>query len=180
MYSYFSGFFNLVLLLAPIVFFFTGIAPIASWSVDFFVRFIPFYIMNKIMFRFVAAGIPVWRGEQYNLAMFPLNIKAVISVLGGKKLSFVVTPKHRDSGRNFRLIWPQATVIGLSIAAGVFGLVMFFFGRGLNIIGLVVNLIWCVYNIVSLSVVVKALYYQPPEGWSAQLPEFLSDYDDKH
>ncbi len=31
--------------------------------------------MNKIMFRFVASGIPVWRGEQYNLAMFPLNIK---------------------------------------------------------------------------------------------------------
>ncbi|MGB4586142.1 MAG: glycosyltransferase family 2 protein [Rectinemataceae bacterium] len=176
MYSYFSGFFNLVLLLAPIVFFFTGIAPVASWSVDFFARFIPFFIMNKIMFRFVAAGIPVWRGEQYNLAMFPLNIKAVISVLGGKKLAFVVTPKHRDDGRDFRLIWPQATVIALSIAAAIYGLVMFFFGRGLNIIGLGVNLVWCVYNIISLGVVVKALYYKPPEGWSAQLPEFLAEF----
>ena len=172
MYSYFSGFFNLVLLLAPIVFFFTGIAPVASWSVAFFARFIPFFVMNKIMFRFVASGIPVWRGEQYNLAMFPLNIKAVLSVFTGKKLSFVVTPKHKETGLSFRLIWPQAAVIVLTVAAATYGLTLFFLGRGINLIGLVVNLIWSVYNVVSLAIVVKALYYQPPEDWSAQLPEF--------
>ncbi len=175
MYSYFSGFFNLVLLLAPIVFFFTGIAPVASWSVAFFARFIPFFLMNKIMFRFVASGIPVWRGEQYNLAMFPLNIKAVLSVFIGKKLTFVVTPKHKENGQSFRLIWPQATVIVLTVAAATYGLILFFLGRGINLIGLAVNLIWSVYNVVSLAIVVKALYYQPPEGWSAQLPEFARD-----
>jgi len=175
MYSYFSGFFNLVLLLAPIVFFFTGIAPVASWSIAFFARFIPFFVMNKIMFRFVASGIPVWRGEQYNLAMFPLNIKAVLSVFIGKKLTFVVTPKHKENGQSFRLIWPQAAVIVLTVAAATYGLILFFLGRGLNLIGLAVNLIWSVYNVVSLAIVVKALYYQPPEGWSAQLPEFARD-----
>ncbi|MHB0897034.1 MAG: glycosyltransferase family 2 protein [Spirochaetales bacterium] len=175
MYSYFSGFFNLVLLLAPIVFFFTGIAPVASWSIAFFARFIPFFLMNKIMFRFVASGIPVWRGEQYNLAMFPLNIKAVLSVFIGKKLTFVVTPKHKENGQSFRLIWPQATVIVLTVAAATYGLILFFLGRGINLIGLGVNLIWSVYNVVSLAIVVKALYYQPPEGWSAQLPEFARD-----
>ena len=122
----------------------------------------------------------MWRGEQYNLAMFPLNIKAVISVLGGKKLAFVVTPKHRDSGRDFRLIWPQATVIALSIAAAIYGLVMFFFGRGLNVIGLVVNLFWSAYNVLSLGIVVKALYYQLPKDWSAEPPEFLSKGDITH
>jgi len=175
MYSYFSGFFNLVLLLAPIVFFFTGIAPVASWSVAFFARFIPFFVMNKIMFRFVASGIPVWRGEQYNLAMFPLNIKAVLSVFIGKKLTFVVTPKRRETGQSLRLIWPQATVIVLTVAAATYGLTLFFLGRGINLIGLAVNLIWSVYNVISLAIVVKALYYQPPEGWSAQLPEFARD-----
>ena len=175
MYSYFSGFFNLVLLLAPIVFFFTGIAPVSSWSVDFFARFVPFFIMNKIMFRFVAAGIPVWRGEQYNLAMFPLNIKAVLTVLIGKKLSFVVTPKHKEGGRDFRLIWPQLTVIVLTIAAATCGIILFFMGKGTNVIGLVVNLIWSVYNVMSLSVVVNALFYQPPEGWGARLPEFMNE-----
>ena len=131
--------------------------------------------MNKIMFRFVASGIPVWRGEQYNLAMFPLNIKAVLSVFIGKKLTFVVTPKHKENGQSFRLIWPQATVIVLTVAAATYGLILFFLGRGINLIGLGVNLIWSVYNVVSLAIVVKALYYQPPEGWSAQLPEFARD-----
>jgi cellulose synthase (UDP-forming) len=175
MYSYFSGFFNLVLLLAPIVFFFTGIAPVASWSVDFFVRFVPFFVMNKIMFRFIAAGVPVWRGEQYNLAMFPLNIKAVLSVFTGKKLTFVVTPKQREGGKNFRLIWPQSLLIVLTAAAMTFGVTMYFLGMGISLIGLVVNLIWSVYNIVSLGIVVKALFYEPPEGWAAELPDFLKE-----
>ncbi|MCX7028200.1 MAG: glycosyltransferase [Spirochaetes bacterium] len=175
MYSYFSGFFNIVLLLAPIVFFFSGIAPVSAWSIDFFARFIPFFIMNKIMFRFVAAGIPVWRGEQYNLAMFPLNIKAVLSVLTGKKLAFVVTPKHREGGKDFRLIWAQTTIIVLSIASALFGILQFLLGRGTNFVGLAVNLVWSVYNILSLAIVVRALYYQPPAGWKAELPEFARE-----
>lgn len=172
MYSYFSGFFNLVLLLAPIVFFFTDIAPVSSWSVSFFVRFLPFFVANKIMFRFVSAGIPVWRGEQYNLAMFPLNIKAVLSVFTGKKLSFVVTPKRREGGRNFRLIWAQSAVIVLTVAGMVFGVIKYAFGLGMDWLGLVVNLVWAVYNIASLAIVVKALYYEPPEGWNPQPPDF--------
>lgn len=180
MYSYFSGFFNLVLLLAPVVFLFTGIAPVESWTIDFFIRFIPFFVMNKIMFRFIAAGIPVWRGEQYNLAMFPLNIKAVLSVFTGKKLTFVVTPKQREGGKDFRLIWPQSFLIVLSAAAIAFAIAGFFMGSSLSIIGLVVNVFWAMYNIVSLGVVVKALYYEPPEGWAAQLPDFLKEESDKH
>jgi cellulose synthase (UDP-forming) len=179
MYSYLSGFFNIVLLVAPIIFFFTGIAPVSAWSVGFFARFVPFFVMNKVMFRFVAAGIPVWRGEQYNLAMFPLNIKAVLSVMTGKKLSFVVTPKHREGGRNFRLVWAQATVIVLTFAAALFGLFRYFLGGGINIVGLAVNLVWSVYNIVSLAVVVKALYYQHPADWKAELPEFARGYAPK-
>lgn len=171
MYSYLSGFFNLVLLLAPIIYFFTGIAPVASWSPDFFVRFIPFFVMNKIMFRFVASGIPVWRGEQYNLAMFPLNIKAVVSVITGKKLSFVVTPKQRNDSKDFRLIWPQVLIIALTILGVAVGIARFATGSGIDLIGLLVNLIWSVYNIASLSIVVAALYYNPPKDWKPQAPD---------
>ncbi|MCE5256593.1 MAG: glycosyltransferase, partial [Spirochaetaceae bacterium] len=174
MYSYFSGFFNLVLLLAPAVYFFTGIAPVTSWSFDFFVRFVPFFIVNKIMFRFVASGIPVWRGEQYNLAMFPLNIKAVISVLTGKKLSFVVTPKQRDDSKDFRLIWPQLTVMILTVLGMAAGIARFILGKGINLIGLSVNLAWAVYNLASLGIVVKALYYKPPKDWNPQVPDIVS------
>jgi len=173
MYSYFSGFFNLVLLVAPIIYLFTGIPPVTTWSFDFFVRFIPFFVANKIMFRFVAAGVPVWRGEQYNLAMFPLSIRAVVSVFSGKKLSFIVTPKKREENKDFRLIWPQLTVIVLSIAGMIVGTFRHVFGLGVTLLGLVVNVFWAFYNIISLFVVVKALYYKFPENWNPQPPEYI-------
>jgi len=173
MYSYFSGIFNLILILAPAVYFFTGIAPVASWSWEFFYRFIPFFIMNKIMFRFVAAGIPVRRGEQYNLAMFPLNISAVWSVLSGRKLSFVVTPKKREESKDLRLIrWQLAAMIILAVGM-ISGILRWATGAGVDFVGLAVNLIWSIYNINELRVVLKALYYKYPEGWNPQLPESM-------
>ncbi|HOR91443.1 MAG TPA: glycosyltransferase [Rectinema sp.] len=169
-YSYLSGFFNIVLLLAPIIYFFTGIAPVASWSWDFFARFIPFFILNKILFRVVGRGIPVWRGEQYNLAMFWLDIRAVLSVLSGKKLAFVVTPKERQDSKDFRLIWPQVLIIGLTVTGAIFAIIKYLTGNSTELVGLIVNLFWGAYNIIMLSVVIRALYYKLPEDWSPKPP----------
>ena len=169
-YSYLSGFFNIVLLLAPIIYFFTGIAPVATWSWDFFVRFIPFFILNKILFRVMARGIPVWRGEQYNLAMFSLDIRAVLSVLSGKKLSFVVTPKERQDSKNFRLVWPQVLIIGLTVVGAVYAVANYLLVNSTELVGLLVNLFWGAYNVVMLSVVVRALYYKLPKDWNPEPP----------
>jgi len=169
-YSYLSGFFNIVLLLAPIIYFFTGIAPVASWSWDFFARFIPFFILNKILFRVVARGIPVWRGEQYNLAMFSLDMRAVLSVLSGKKLTFVVTPKERQDSKDFRFVWPQVLMIGLTVAGAIFAVIKYLTGNSTELVGLLVNLFWGAYNIIMLSVVIKALYYKLPEDWNPKPP----------
>jgi cellulose synthase (UDP-forming) len=169
-YSYLSGFFNIVLLLAPIIYFFTGIAPVASWSWDFFARFIPFFVLNKFFFRIVARGIPVWRGEQYNLAMFSLDIRAVLSVLSGRKLSFIVTPKERQDSKDFRLVWPQVLIIGLTVVGAIYAVANYLLGNSAELVGLLVNLFWGAYNVVMLSVVVRALYYQLPKDWNPEPP----------
>ena len=172
MYSYFNGFFNLVLLLAPVIFFFTRISPLASWSWDFFLRFLPFFLMNKLMFKFQGPGIRMRRGEQYDLAMFPISILAVLSVYSGKKLNFVVTKKERQSGVKLGLIWPQLTVIGLSFVALCFGAVMYFLGKGLESLSFFVNAFWSCYNMANLSIVVWAVFYKTPAGSKAQVPNF--------
>jgi len=169
-YSYLSGFFNIVLLLAPIIYFFTGITPVASWSWDFFARFIPFFVLNKFFFRIVARGIPVWRGEQYNLAMFSLDIRAVLSVLSGRKLSFIVTPKERQDSKDFRLVWPQVLIIGLTVVGAIYAVANYLLGNSAELVGLLVNLFWGAYNVVMLSVVVRALYYQLPKDWNPEPP----------
>ncbi|PKL23014.1 MAG: cellulose synthase [Spirochaetae bacterium HGW-Spirochaetae-3] len=172
-FSYFSGFFNLLLVGAPILWFFTGISPVAAWNMDLFYHLAPFLILNRVAFMLVARGFAVWRSEQYNLALFPLWIKAVISVLSKKPPTFVVTDKQRQQGTYLRLVWPQVAMI----AATVFGIAFAGFSlvsgnSNYQVIGLVINSFWGVYNCVLLSSVVRAAVYQPPSGWSPRLRIF--------
>jgi cellulose synthase (UDP-forming) len=173
MYSYFSGFFNLIYLLSPIVYLFTGIAPVAAWSVEFAWRLVPFLLLNKLMFRYVAWGISVWRGEQYSLGLFPLWIQAVVSVLTGAELRFAVTPKERRSGNYLKLVWPQALIVWLTGLAVLYGLFSVAVGWNVQVEGVLVNVFWGVYNIVLLSALLRAAVYHPPADWEAKPPEFL-------
>ena len=57
-----------------------GILPVTSLSWDFFVRFIPFMVVNQLLFLVVGRGIPTWRGQQYSLA-FDVGACGVAPVL---------------------------------------------------------------------------------------------------
>ena len=173
MYSYFSGFFSLILILAPIIYLFTDIAPVSAWSVEFALRLIPFLLINKILFRYVAWGLSVWRGEQYSLALFPLWIQAVVSVFTGTKLKFVVTPKQRQSGNFLPLVWAQLLVVWLTVAAILYGMFSYIVGWNLRLEGILVNVFWGCYNIVTLSAIIQAAVYKPPKDWSPKPPAFL-------
>ncbi len=70
MWSYLSGFAAVIYLAAPIIYLLLGVLPVTAWSVDFFARFLPYFIVNQILFVVVAKGIRTWRGQQYSLALF--------------------------------------------------------------------------------------------------------------
>jgi hypothetical protein len=55
----------------------------------------------------------------------------------------------------------------------IVGTVRHVFGLGVTLLGLVVNIFWAIYNIISLFIVVKALYYKFPENWNPQPPEYI-------
>ncbi len=171
-YSYFSGFANLIFVICPLVFFFLGVSPVRAWSLDFFVRFVPFYVLNRMMFFVAAEGVGVKRGEQYNLALFPLWIKAVLGVVIGKKISFAVTPKTRQSGNFLPAIKVQLAVIVLTVAGMAFALTSYFLGRRADLAGILVNSFWACYNIAQFLVIVRAAFYAPPEGWNPRPPRF--------
>ncbi len=173
-YSYFSGFSSLIYLLSPIIYLFSGIAPVSAWSAEFLWRLIPFLLMNRILFYYIAQGISVFRGEQYSLALFPLWIQAVVSVFTGRRLKFVVTPKQQRGGTYFRLIWPQFLVILLTAFSILFGIAAL--SRGwvdYQAGGVAINIFWGCYNIVMLWTIVRAAVYRPPAGWEARPPAFL-------
>jgi cellulose synthase (UDP-forming) len=161
MYSYFSGFFSVVYLVAPIIYLLTGIAPVVSYADEFLWRIIPYLLVNKIMFTFVAWGIDVTRGEQYSLALFPLWIRAVITVFSGDKLKFKVTPKTRQSGVYLNLVTPQLMMVVLLAFSSVYGLLGLAVGWRNDTVGVVVNVFWAMYSILMLRVILRAAVYRP-------------------
>ncbi len=169
MWSYLSGFAAVVYIAAPIIYLMLGILPVSSLSTEFFIRFIPFMVVNQVLFAVAGRGAKTWRGQQYSLALFPIWIRACTTaarnVWFGRPLGFAVTPKvKQDNTRDWHLIRPQLVAMALLAAAAVTGLVRL--AVGLNEpVGTFVNVAWVVFDLVVLSVLFKAVRY---EGFAAR------------
>ncbi|MGB7445069.1 MAG: glycosyltransferase family 2 protein [Coleofasciculaceae cyanobacterium] len=164
MYSYFSGFFTLIFILCPIIYFFTGIIPVHSYGADFAIHFVPAFILNRMTFLAASWGIPareLWRAEQYAIALFPLFIQAVWSVFTGRSIKFQVTPKQRQSGIYLRLVWPQLTIFSLTILGMLWCIYRFAVGDLENPWLYLLNGAWSIYNLSLLWVIIRAAVWQP-------------------
>ena len=173
MYSYFSGFSSLIYLLSPIICLFTTISPVSAWSMEFLWRLVPYYVTNRLMFKYVAWGMETQRAEQFGIGLFSLWIQAIVTVFTGADLKFAVTPKERQTGTHLRLVWPQLTIICLTLLAVAFGWLSLVSGWYVDVGGILANTFWGLYNASNLVSIVKAAVYQPPSDWEARPPEFL-------
>jgi cellulose synthase (UDP-forming) len=165
MYSYFSGFATAVLIACPIIFFFTGIIPVKAYGADFVLHFFPAFIVNRLTFLAATWGIPareVWRSEQYAIALFPLFIQAVWSVITKRPIRFQVTPKQRQSGVYLRLVMPQLIVFILTILGILMCIIRYFLGSLQDPSMYAVNSVWAIYNLLLLWAIIRAAIWQPP------------------
>lgn len=171
MWSYFSGFAAVVYFAAPVIFLCFGVLPVSTTAWLFFLRFLPFMVANQLLFAIAGKGVSTWRGQQYSLALFPVWIKAVTSavanVLFDRPLAFVVTAKSRQAGRaEFGLVVPQFIAACALVIASAIGITRLVLGIG-EPIGTAVNLAWVIFDLVILSVLVRAVRYRgynPREG----------------
>lgn len=164
MWTYLSGFAAVIYFAAPIIYLLLGILPVSSLSWDFFIRFIPFMVVNQLLFAVAGRGIPTWRGQQYSLALFPTWIKACTTaarnVWFGRPLGFAVTPKARQSGGpSWSLIRPQIVVSILLAVAAVVGIIRLAAGLA-EPLGTLVNVVWVVFDLVVMSILVRAVLYK--------------------
>jgi cellulose synthase (UDP-forming) len=164
MWSYLSGFAAVVYLAAPIIYLTIGVLPVQALSTDFFVRLVPFLVVNQLLFAVVANGRTTWRGQQYSLALFPVWIKSFTSAFGnvflGRDLDFAVTPKTRqDSGPAWHLVKPQLWAMGGLVAAAVIGVVRVAAGQA-NLWGTVFNIVWVLFDLAIFSVIIQAARYR--------------------
>lgn len=164
-WSYFGGIWNLIFLIAPLVYLFVGIAPVSAYTGDFFKHILPFLIFMELAFMVGTWGIAGYRSKASYLSFFPVNLRAIGTVLKGEKIKFPVTPKDRQEGNFFHLIWPQFAVIVLTLLGVLYASVQYFVlnNHDYSLGGILVNVFWGLNNIFALSGIVLAAFWQPEE-----------------
>jgi len=163
-YGYLGCFWNVVFLAAPLVYLFTGVAPVAAYSLDFFKHAIPFLLANQLAFMVGTWGVGTWGGQVFYLSFFPINFRALWTVARGKKISFPVTPKVRQEGNFVRLVIPQIVVIALTAVALIYRGIRVSLGETHQLGGLLTNAFWGFMNILFMAGIVRAAFWKPENG----------------
>jgi len=161
-YSYLAPLWTVILLVMPIVYFFTGITAVTSYDAAFYGHVVPFLVLNRLAFLLGTWGVSSWRGEQFYLAFFWTNLKALVHVLRGLPVKFHVTPKVKQTGSFVFLVWPHIALLALTGIGIVVRIVIV--GAGGSPLGpFVVNLFWSLWNASCLAIMVGAAFRQGKE-----------------
>lgn len=163
-WSYLGCLWNVVFLAAPIIYLFTGIAPLSSYSTAFYLHALPFLVMTELAFMVGTWGVRAWDGKASYLSFFPVNLRALWTVLRGEKIKFHVTPKERQEGSFLHLVYPQLAVIGLTLAGlGYAAWRVVVQGHETELPNLVVNAAWGLNNVLAMLPLVRAARWKPDE-----------------
>jgi cellulose synthase (UDP-forming) len=167
-WSYLGCLWNVLFLAAPIVYLFTGIAPLSAYSAAFYLHALPFIVLTELAFMVGTWGVRSWDGKASYLSFFPVNFRALWTVLRGEKIKFHVTPKDRQEGRFLHLVYPQLAVIVLTLAGLAFAAWRVVVqGNEQELPNLVVNVAWGLNNVFAMLPLVRAALWQP-DGTDAE------------
>lgn len=160
-YSYLGGIWNTMFLIAPIIYLLTTVAPVAAYSNTFFAYLLPFLIANELATMVLTWGIPGYKPKAAYIAFFPINLRAIWTVLRGQEVKFKVTPKERQEGDFLHLVWPQFAIIVLTVWSLAFAFGCWALGlRDYEMGALLANLFWGINNVLALLPMVSAAFYR--------------------
>lgn len=162
-WSYFGGIWNILFLLSPVIFLFTQVSPIASYSIEFYKHIFPFLILNELATMLGTWGIAGFKSKASYLSFFPVNLRALWTVLRKKQIKFPTTPKERQEGNFFHLVIPQFMVIVLTLAGLIYAGYGYHQGSFTNLNGLLTNIFWGFNNILAMSGLVLTAFWKPDE-----------------
>jgi cellulose synthase (UDP-forming) len=171
-YSYLSQLWNIIFLISPIIFLFSGMAPVAGYSLDFFLHIAPFLHLNELLQLIAMWGNPNAKGRAWYLAMSPLNLQALWAVVRGQKISFPVTPKDRQMGTYGRLVRWRIGLVIVTIAGLAWGWFANGMGReGYTLGAMIAHTLWGLSNALSMLPVIRAAYWQANPEYEAAIAE---------
>jgi cellulose synthase (UDP-forming) len=161
---YFTGWVFLLLWIMPVLYIFFGVPSIFAYPEIFLTIFFPYLILTLFTFLLTLrqrgyGSRDLFIGIILSSVTFPVYIKASVLGMLGVKGSFGITPKSGSDSLPLRDLWPQTALLLIGFAAIVWAVNRYFY-TGLDGPALLVNALWCAYNVVILSVV---YYFNRPD-----------------
>ncbi len=158
MYGYLAPLWTIPLILSPLVFFFTGVAPVRDMGRPFWAHVLPFLVASRLALVAGTWGVSTWRSEQYHLASFWLNLRALIHVVAGRPLRFRVTPKSGAVRAPLRLVAPHLALLAAMVLGVALGALRVATAPALAG-AFVANLFWTLHNATCLAPMVIAAVF---------------------
>ena len=161
-YSYLAPIWNLIFLIAPIIYLFSGVSPVSAYSADFFWHLIPFLVTLELAMMVGTWGVSGFAAKSSYLSFFPLGLRAIWSIVKGQAISFKVTSKVRQSGNFLALVRPQIAIVVLTILAGIWGLTALALGTtSHSASGVISNILWGLNNCIAMLGIISAALWLP-------------------
>jgi cellulose synthase (UDP-forming) len=161
-WSYLGCIWNFVFLVAPIVAMFSAVSPVAAYSIDFYIHFLPFILLNELAFMFGTWGTHAWDGKASYLSFFSINFRALWTVIKGEKVKFPVTPKARQEGNFLHLVIPQIAIVVLTLLGGLVSAWRVFLQGHLDELPVfIVNVFWGLNNVCCMLPMIRAALWTP-------------------
>ncbi len=159
-WSYLSPFWLLIFILYPGIFFWTLIPPLKAFSFDFFVRIVPFLMLNVLVTQIGNWGKDTKRPEQFYEAGFWYKLRALYKVLFKGNIKFNVTSKTvKYSQSNWKHIWPHVAIFVFTLAGILYNIYLMIRGIHPSYSAFAANVFWTVYTFYLLSPFVRAAFW---------------------
>lgn len=161
-WSYLALLWMPVILFAPVFSLFTGLPPLKAYSLEFFIHFLPVFLVNELAMHVGCKGYNTHAGRTLSLATIPLQAKGLWQVLRGQKLGFPTTPKTLFATQKNQYALPAVFVLLLFAAALISGWVSYQRGiDGFSRSLLIVNGFWIIWSSLSFLKVIQMSRWRP-------------------
>ncbi len=144
---YLCGLRDLVYMVSPILFIFTGIPAVRSaYLSEYLWHFIPYGVLGAVALWYSARGVTGLRGIIIGFGSFPVLIGSLLSVVLQRKVGFAVTSKQHSGKRSLSYLWVYFFFLLLCVAC------LFWATRvkGQQEIALFISVLWVIYSMLML------------------------------
>ena len=155
-----DGLQKLVFYLTPVIFLFTGVAPLRADTGELLLRLLPYLMLTIGAFELLARGTGLLLiSERYNMAKFPTYLLATVTLITNRKLDFIVTPKG-VTDVPFKTYAPQLALLLVSVAALFYAPLAYrygwtFYGFPNFEVAIWGSILWVLWNIYFAAYVVR-------------------------